>query len=415
MQRIPPTRNTSLTITFQGDFNDKPNFKALSPSPVVRVKKNVVNSIKDTEHLDELDLILCHEEFEALVALSKKVKNLHQILRRGAPEALIYYEQNMPATPKSALTSKEVMAFVQRLRQDLSNPSIVIRRGMFPVTDASLDDNFAILQRELEYCESCIRKAATLVTAPADLMSSPSCSSKYAKWQSDILFHWLVDNHKAPKLRREVCVDLASRTGLTPHQVSTWLQNMRRRRQTNTVKGTKKAAHFLDYLFLAHERDQTNADAQEVASTSPHKRARWYDDTTFEMTGSPSLMSEAPYGHASLDSLVPPPHAMAESLEDSNAMEIEPVDLLEFEFNLSKHDEKELLQVFAQAWHHEAQVVAAAFPPPPPESRDDEEYDDFAMDLMGDDISPFDSGIFRKRTLGGEGIMDESEVAVTAL
>ena len=400
MQRVPPTRNTSLTITFQGDCNDKPNFKALSPSPVVRVKKIVVNGIKDTERLDELDLILCHEEFEALVSLCKKVKNMHQILRGGAPEAQIYYEQNMPATPKSALTSNEVMAFVQRLRQDLSNPSTVIRRGTFPVTDASLDDNFAILRRELEYCESCIRKTATLVNAPAKSISSPCCSSKYAKWQSDILFRWLVDNHKAPKLRRDVCVDLASRTGLTPHQVSTWLQNMRRRRQTNTVKGTKKAAHFLDYLFLAHERDQANADEVEEASTSTPKRARWYDDSSYTMSTPPSLLSEAPSGHASLDSPIPPPHPVTESFEDTPAMEIEPMDLLEYEFNLSQHEEKELLQVFAQAWHHEAQVVAVALPPPPPESRDDEAYNDFAMDLMGDDISPFDSGIFRKRTMG---------------
>jgi len=415
MQRAPDICNTPLTVTIQGETKDTTNSTVLSPSPVVRVKKKIAEASTGTGHLDELDLILCHEEFPSLVSLSKKVKNLHQMLKRGAPEALIYYEQNVPATPKSALTSKEVMAFVMRLREHLSTPTLVIRRGAYPVTDASLDDNIAILQREVEYCESCIRKAVSLVTAPAESTAALSCSTKYAKWQSDILFRWLVDNHKAPKLHREACLDLASRTGLTPHQVSTWLQNMRRRRQTNTVKGTKKAAHFLDYLFLAHERDQTQISMAKTETTNTDNDTRLYASSQNNIASALSLLP-ANHGQGSQNHPFPPPHAVTESFEDPDAMDIEPINLLEYEINCTKQEESEMLRVFAQAWYHEALAVAAALPPPPQECRDDEEYDDFAMELMSDDVSPFDSGIFRKRAMGDEDVTeDHCEVTMTAV
>lgn len=419
------TRNTSLTVTFPGDSKDKPALKLLPPSPLVRAKKNITDGGKETEHLDELDLILCHEDFTELVSLSKKVKNLHQILQRGAPEARIYYEQNMPATPKSSLTSKEVMDFVERLREGLSSSSIIIRRGAYPVTDATLDDNFGILQRELEYCESCIRKAAT---ALASASSSSSSSGKYAKWQSDILFRWLVENHKAPKLSRDACMELARRTGLSTQQVSTWLQNMRRRRQTNTVKGSKKATHFLDFLFLAHDREKSNAAAaaaaQELEAQWSQKRSREYDDSSYNsMMLQPYSIPSPPYDHDMTDDLPsPPPTAVTESFEQDHqsSMQIDPIDLVEYEYNGQKFEESELLQVFAQAWQHEAQAALASAatsnpppPPPLPESRDDD--DDFDMDIMGDDISPFGSSIFRKRTRGCESLMEDGEFAVAAI
>jgi hypothetical protein len=196
---------------------------------------------------------------------------------------------------------------------------------------------------------------------------------------------------------------------------------MRRRRQTNTVKGTKKAAHFLDYLFLAHERDQAKAAAQ-TEGTEPQKRSRWYDESSsfavMMQTPPPASPPPATHDHDPLtgDCPVPPPPAVTESFEDrATDMEIEPLDIIDYQFNGGKQEENELLQVFAQAWHHEAQAGAAA--PPPPESRDDYEYDcqDFAMDMMDEDISPFESGIFRKRALGDDGIMEDGEFAVTAI
>lgn len=408
MQRAPHPRNTCLSFTIHGDSNDKSNSKALTHSPVVRMKKTVAEGGKEAEQLDELDLILCHEDFAALVSLSKKVKNLHHLLQRGGFDALKYYEQNMPVTPKSSLTSKEVMDFVEHLREGLSIPNVIIRRGAYPVTDASLDDNFAILHRELEHCESSIRKTSTMANSPGEYTTthsnSNSSSTKYAKWQSDILFRWLVENHKAPKLRREACLELARRTGLTTQQVSTWLQNMRRRRQTNTVKGNKKAAHFLDFLFLARERDQAIEDAQTGFGKAP-KRPRVCD--IFPTPDDYTNNNDSP-----AQSFL----ALMESFDDDSHTDIEPIDIFEYEFNGSKEEENELLQVFAQAWHHEALAQATALPPPLPppppplsESRDDDSDIDILLD---EDISPFGSEIFRKRSTSVECPMEDSEFSV---
>lgn len=240
------------------------------------------------EEWDELDLMICHEEFTTLVALVEKVKvaqeRLHRV-SRAFPDLLDFYDHHKPSVPKSCLSACEVLAVVERMREQLSFTHTVIRRGSYPVTDATMDDNFSILQKELEFCESCLRNhdrhlcqganlaspqsqqpsishiATSPITPSSATTTTPTTTSsttKYSKWQSDILLQWLVDNHKDPTMSRHDVKELAHRTALTTSQVSTWLQNMKRRRKKNTIDGTKKATHFLDFLFLANERDENH-------------------------------------------------------------------------------------------------------------------------------------------------------------
>jgi hypothetical protein len=48
--------------------------------------------------------------------------------------------------------SSEVVAAIERMQEPLSVKNVVIQRGMYPLMDAMMDDNFSILQQELEYC-----------------------------------------------------------------------------------------------------------------------------------------------------------------------------------------------------------------------------------------------------------------------
>jgi len=266
---------------------------------------------KSEEDMDELDLIVCHEEFHSLVALVEKVKHVQDLLQRAAPSAMEFYETNKPPVPKSCLGADEVLAVVERMREQLSFTDVIIRRGSYPVTDAMMDDNFTILQSELEFCETCLRNSYAeagrmlyqrpIVTTPTaqgmpHAAPSPtpqrrtpttsSSSTKYSKWQSDILLQWLVDHHKDPTLSKYQARELAQRTGLKPSQVSTWLQNMRRRRKKNTIEGTKKATHFLDFLFLANERDKNGGvlpqqvDIQGLRPIIQQQTSRGYETPT---------------------------------------------------------------------------------------------------------------------------------------
>jgi hypothetical protein len=56
------------------------------------------------------------------------------------------------------LARTEVVATVGRMKESFSVvQNVVIRRGMYPLTETMMDDNFSILQQELEFCVSCIR------------------------------------------------------------------------------------------------------------------------------------------------------------------------------------------------------------------------------------------------------------------
>lgn len=255
------------------------------------------------EELDELDLMICHEEFTSLVALVEKVKVVQERLHRASPDIVDFYDHHKPSVPRSCLSAGEVLAVVERMREQLSRTDIVIRRGSYPVTDATMDDNFSILQKELDFCESCLRnhdrhlyqgaktpsphrqpiisQIATSPMTPSFTTPAASTTTKYSKWQSDILLQWLVDNHKDPTMSRLDVKELAHRTSLTTSQVSTWLQNMKRRRKKNTIDGTKKATHFLDFLFLANERDENNGKLPPRVDVSAYETPRKNDRGEF--------------------------------------------------------------------------------------------------------------------------------------
>jgi hypothetical protein len=99
-----------------------------------KAKAPTKNNTKDERKLDELDLMICHEEFPNLVALSEKVKAMKQKLSTNAAQI---YEQNRPKPVKSALQPGEVLETVELMKEQHSVKGTEIKRGAYPLTDVS--------------------------------------------------------------------------------------------------------------------------------------------------------------------------------------------------------------------------------------------------------------------------------------
>lgn len=275
--------------------------------------------------LDDLDLMICHEEFSNLLALANKVKQVHEELLEGPTSqrpspaagykryqtrqavAQDYYRNYRPRLANSALAPSEVIAAVERMQEQLSSKhGIVVRRGMYPLTDAMMDDNFSILQEELDFCHKCLKlekqkqtpgernrhqqcmfhtpnmpqtpcavpcyqsqsSQAVVPTGTGTPAKSVLMTPKYTKWQTDILMKWMVGHVSKPFPTSNETAHLAQATGLTKAQVVTWMSNVRTRNSSHSAK-KKKPNTLIDFVFLAHQRDQENR--KSIRNSSPSK------------------------------------------------------------------------------------------------------------------------------------------------
>jgi hypothetical protein len=219
--------------------------------------------------LDDLDLMICHEEFTNLVALANKVKQVEKA-QQSCASASAYYEMNRREIANSSLAPAEVVAAVERMQEQLSVKNVVIRRGMYPLTDAMMDDNFSILQQELEYCECCLRKAkkqSKHAASPGGGGNGDAIVAKYPKWQTDILMKWVIDHKDDPRPDNHQIEKLSAETGLTRSQIVNWTTNVRKRNRKATLDG-KKPHHFIDFVFLAQERDKSQGGVSNPTTGS---------------------------------------------------------------------------------------------------------------------------------------------------
>ncbi|KAL7554448.1 hypothetical protein ACHAWF_019028 [Thalassiosira exigua] len=89
--------------------------------------------------------------------------------------------------------------------------------------------------------------------------------SKFAKWQTDILIQWMIDHREHPFPTNDDIRNLARATLLTDTQVVNWTTNVRKRNLRATIEREKKPHHFLDYLFLATDREKKMLNAHPNA------------------------------------------------------------------------------------------------------------------------------------------------------
>lgn len=265
---------------------------------------------------DDLDLLLRHVDFPKLVRLAIKVKQVRSNM--VAAECCQHGSNKRAKRSNSALDPAEVMSAVQRLQEQLLSlgptqsvlDQQVIHRGVYPITDSIVDDSLDTLQYELDRCMRALKQsdfrpdtATTTAQVPVhegrtttlSTLTPPASSTrnthtetknpkkrsrkkdsiavKYSKWQTDILMHWMIEHKEDPFPDQNETRKLMQLTNLSQSQVVNWTTNVRKRNRKATCEGGKKPHHFIDFLFLAQDREQ-----REQKLKSPPAPQRFWSD-----------------------------------------------------------------------------------------------------------------------------------------
>jgi Homeobox KN domain len=272
---------------------------------------NVLTS-HDTATMDDFDIMLLHEDFPHLLMMAAKVKSTHRaiasILNPTDQSGMMnnftttaLFSSPTTSQAKNALFPDEILRAVERMQQVLihkkPSDSSVIPRGLYPITDSLMEDAMIVLHQEYENgrmwimqhqeIPSTVSSSSSARSVDSDSysnskrhgndynMSSDSSSNtttggpitiKYAKWQTDALMNWMIENKDQPFPDTDAIEFLVNQTGLTNSQIVNWTTNVRKRNRKATCENGKKPHHFLDFLFLVHDRETKKANAAAATS-----------------------------------------------------------------------------------------------------------------------------------------------------
>ena len=257
--------NKSLNNISEQSTMNKPNHPYCVPPREDNAK--AAYRAPPTGHDDDVDVMLKHEDFPRLLELAVEIHQLSQSIQASTGKP--YSTQQ--SLPKCSLTPNETLQATLNLQEMLlSNPGGVrstVRRGEYPITDAIMDDSLDVLTNKLQDMKRFQsggrsddasppkKKQSTKKTQKKDSKKKEAIAVKYSKWQTDILMTWMIKNKEQPFPDQKAIESLMEKTGLSHSQVVNWTTNVRKRNRKATCQGGKKPHHFIDFLFLAQDRE----------------------------------------------------------------------------------------------------------------------------------------------------------------
>ena len=214
---------------------------------------------------DDTERWMCHQDFAPSMFLSMQLKDITCALARGSKATI--EELKALHDIDNANACLELIKESQGV--DLGLP--VLPRGVFPHVDTIVDETFQSAQEEMAlleqryYQKSMENKEISKKRKPDTL----AIASKLNKACTDYLTEWMIDNAANPYPTQEDIAMLSLGCGLDPTQVNNWATNIRKRNQKATVEGGKKPHGFLDFQFLAVDRDRRKANKRSLPQTQP--------------------------------------------------------------------------------------------------------------------------------------------------
>lgn len=227
------------------------------------------------QRISPFQQFIAHEDFGLFILMASKVKTIRlNLLCGNVPNKSDVVTIAYINTRKGQNEAKKTAQFIQstlllgptNVTTDIK--SLIISRGTFKITDDLMKEAIIKLTREFNRCmtwytgvkekappESPPKKRSRVSLSNGKKKQSNSIAIKYSKAQTDILSNWMIAHRKHPFPTADEIVELTIATKLSRSQVINWTTNVRKRNLKATVEKGKKPHHFLDFIFLANDRE----------------------------------------------------------------------------------------------------------------------------------------------------------------